>query len=304
MNLTKKNTGVNPLKIAIFGQAYKTESIGYIVQLIQILKKKNCKIAVVDEMASLLDSETYAFIETFSGKKPLDTKYDFFISVGGDGTILRAAGIIKDSNTPIIGINTGRLGFLATVQKELLAEAVEALLNHNYRIVKRSLLEVHTDKEIPELSVNFALNEVSVSRKNTMSMIMIETYLDGEFLNTYWADGLIIATPTGSTGYSMSCNGPIVTPQVQALTITPIAPHNLSIRPLVIRDDTQITLKIKSREEMFLLSMDNRVVSLSDDTEIFIQKTGFQLQMIELHNQSFLKTLREKLLWGKDNRNY
>ena len=303
MSTKGKNTGKKQWNIAIFGQAYKTESIGYIKQLIHFLEKKNCKIALVDEMASLLDSEPYAFVETFSGTQTLDSKFDFFISVGGDGTILRAAGIIKDTNTPIIGINTGRLGFLATVQKEFLEEAVTALLARNYRIVKRSLLEVHTDKKIPELDVNFALNEVSVSRKNTMSMIMIDTYLDGEFLNTYWADGLIIATPTGSTGYSMSCNGPIVTPQVQALTLTPIAPHNLSIRPLVIRDDTQISLKIKSREDMFLLSMDNRVISLSDDTKISIQKTGFQLQMIELHNQSFLKTLREKLLWGKDIRN-
>ena len=298
-----KDNILKPVKVAVYGQAYKTESIHYISELIRLLKRNNCSVFLVDTLFHLIDKSLIKTLKSYKPDKVLDKSFDFLISVGGDGTMLRAATLIKDSNIPIIGINTGRLGFLATVQKDNLEQAITQLLAGNYSIIKRSLLEVTTDKAHTKIQVNFALNEVSVSRKNTMSMIMIDTHLNNQFLNTYWADGLIIATPTGSTGYSLSCNGPIITPQVEALTITPIAPHNLSIRPLVIRDDTEITLTINSREEEFLLSMDSRVISLSADTKVTIRKTRFQLQMIEFENQGFLKTLREKLLWGKDTRN-
>jgi len=301
--LKPKDNILKPVKVAVYGQAYKTESIHYISELIRLLKRNNCSVFLVDTLFHLIDKSLIKTLKSYKPDKVLDKSFDFLISVGGDGTMLRAATLIKDSNIPIIGINTGRLGFLATVQKDNLEQAITQLLAGNYSIIKRSLLEVTTDKAHTKIQVNFALNEVSVSRKNTMSMIMIDTHLNNQFLNTYWADGLIIATPTGSTGYSLSCNGPIITPQVEALTITPIAPHNLSIRPLVIRDDTEITLTINSREEEFLLSMDSRVISLSADTKVTIRKTRFQLQMIEFENQGFLKTLREKLLWGKDTRN-
>lgn len=289
------------MKIAVFGQAYKTESLNYIVSLLDFLKTKACAIFLVQDVSDLIKNRTTVSYQTFKPKKVLTQRFDYLISVGGDGTILRAATLIKNFNIPIIGINTGRLGFLATINKEEMFVAIDELLKGNYRISKRSLLEVNTKSKA--LNKGFALNEISVSGKNTMSMININTYLNKKYLNTYWADGLIIATPTGSTGYSLSCNGPIITPEVQALSITPIAPHNLSIRPLIIKDNTQIALKIDSRQKEFLLSMDARVVTLTTDTEVFIKKADFKLQMIELNNQSFFKTLREKLLWGKDTRN-
>lgn len=291
------------MKIAVFGQAYKTESLNYIADLLEFLDKKKVTVHLVANLNELLKEKTTTNYKTFSTKKALDTNFDYLISVGGDGTMLRAAALIKNSNTPIIGINTGRLGFLATVNKENMFVAIEALLKGNYHISKRSILEVSTNEESDTIEKYYALNEISVSGKNTMSMINIHTYLNAQFLNTYWADGLIIATPTGSTGYSLSCNGPIIAPEVQALSITPISPHNLSTRPLVIKDNTQITLKIESREKEFLLSMDSRLITLKTETEVLIKKANFQLQMVELNNQSFFKTLREKLLWGNDTRN-
>ena len=292
------------MKIAIFGQAYKKESLNYIISLLDFLKTKECEVSIISDVYDSIKNVIKDQYATFETKQPINKgAFDYFISVGGDGTILRAATLIQDKNIPIIGINTGRLGFLATINKENMITAIEELLKGNYHISKRSLLEVEVNNPSQDFKINFALNEISVSRKNSMSMISISTYLDDVFLNTYWADGLILATPTGSTGYSLSCNGPIITPQVQALSITPIAPHNLSIRPLIIRDDTCIKLKVESRENEFLLSMDSRVYTLPTSSEIQIKKTNFTLQMIVLDNVDFLKTLRDKLLWGKDTRN-
>jgi len=291
------------MKIAVFGQAFKTESLQYIVNLIEILAKKSCEVIIFDKVYPLIKEHVSISYQTYDSIQSLGSDIDYMISVGGDGTMLQAAGIVRDSKIPIIGINTGRLGFLATVPKEEINNAIDQLLEGSFRINKRSLLEV-TSKNKDQLSKKlYALNEISVSRKNTTTMITIDTFLDDEFLNTYWADGLIISTPTGSTGYSLSCNGPIVTPTVAALVITPIAPHNLSIRPLVISDTPLLRLKVSSREEYFLLSMDARIESVHTNTELYIKKADFQVHMIELTNQSFLKTLREKLLWGKDTRN-
>ena len=291
------------MKIAVFGQAYKTESLQYIVDLLELLTKRSCKVVIFDQVYELIKTSVKSDFPTFNSIESLESDIDYIMSVGGDGTMLAAAGIIGASNIPVIGINTGRLGFLATVQKDDIELAVEQIFKGNYKLIKRSLLEVSSNNKSTNSEHFYALNEISVSRKNTTTMITIETFLDDEFLNTYWADGLIVATPTGSTGYSLSCNGPIVTPQVEALVITPIAPHNLSIRPLIIKDNTKIKLHISSREDHFLLSMDSKVISINTNTELYIKKADFQLNMIELNDQSFLKTLREKLLWGKDTRN-
>jgi len=293
----------NPLKIAVFGQAYKTESLQYIVDLLGLLSKKSCDVIVYKKVYTLIKEDLSSDFSTFESTASLSSDISFLISVGGDGTMLQAAGIVRDSKIPIIGINTGRLGFLATVQKEDIASAIEQLFKKSYHINTRSLLEVSSTNKNAESDNLYALNEIRVSRKNTTTMISIDTYLDNEFLNTYWADGLIVSTPTGSTGYSLSCNGPIVTPQVEALVITPIAPHNLSIRPLIIRDNTEIKLRISSREDYFLLAMDSHVESIHTNTELNIKKANFYIYMIELNDQSFLKTLREKLLWGNDTRN-
>ena len=225
-------------------------------------------------------------------------------TIGGDGTILRAVTFVRNSNIPIVGINTGRLGFLATIQKDEISIAIELLLKQQFVVKERSLLSVTTSPKIESLaSLNFALNEVSVSRKNTASMITIETYLDHEYLTSYWADGLIIATPTGSTGYSLSCGGPIITPHAKNFVITPIAPHNLNARPLVIPDETNVTFKVSGREDKFFLSLDSRITTINSTTEVHVEKSNFNLKMVQINEQTFIKTLREKLLWGQDTRN-
>ena len=242
--------------------------------------------------------------KTFASHSELDSSFDMLISIGGDGTILRAAALVRNSGVPILGINAGRLGFLATVQKENIAEFMQFIIDKKYTISKRTLLSLSctpTNEAIEE--INFALNEVSVSRKDTTSMITVETYLNNEFLNSYWADGLIIATPTGSTGYSMSCGGPILTPDVKSFVVTPIAPHNLNARPLVIPDDTEIRLKVSGRENNYLVSLDSRITSVQNETILIIKKTPFQINMVEIPEETFLKTLRSKLFWGEDRRN-
>lgn len=293
------------MKVAIYGQYYKPEDKEYIEELFLILTKNSIDFVIeqnyFDGLKKEIDGHNSA---TFSSYKELDASFNFMFTIGGDGTILRAVTFIRNSNIPIIGINTGRLGFLATVQKDEINNAIEQLLQKNYKIKERTLLSVTTTPAIKSLkSLNFALNEVSVSRKNTASMITIETSIDHEYLNSYWSDGLIICTPTGSTGYSLSCGGPIITPSAKSFAITPIAPHNLNARPMVIPDETIITLKISGREDEFFLSLDSRIVTVDSSTEVCIKKADFNLKMIQINNQTFIKTLREKLLWGQDTRN-
>ncbi len=230
-------------------------------------------------------------------------KPELVIALGGDGTILRATTFVRDSGIPILGINAGRLGFLAKVQKENIESFLKIVLEKKYSISERTLLTIEGYPNESKIDINFAMNEVSVSRKDTTSMITIETFLNGEYLNSYWADGLIISTPTGSTGYSLSCGGPILTPEVKGLVITPIAPHNLNARPLVIPDDTEITLKVSGREEQYLVSLDSRITSVNNNSELKIKKTPFKINMVEIPEETFLKTLRNKLLWGEDKRN-
>jgi len=242
--------------------------------------------------------------KTFTSHTELDKSFDMLISIGGDGTILKASTMVRNSGIPILGINAGRLGFLATVQKENIAEFMQLIIDKKYTISKRTLLSLSCSPENVAIEdINFAMNEITVSRKDTTSMITVETYLNNEYLNSYWADGLIIATPTGSTGYSMSCGGPILTPDVNSLVVTPIAPHNLNARPLVIPDETEIRLKVSGREEHYLVSMDSRVISVKNETILVIKKAPFQINMVEIPKETFLKTLRSKLYWGEDRRN-
>jgi NAD+ kinase len=233
----------------------------------------------------------------------LDDSFDLMISVGGDGTILRAITHVKDLDIPIVGINTGRLGFLATIKRDDIIGALDQIFEGKYRISKRSVLSVTTNQKELNFELDFALNEVTVSRKNTTSMISIETWLDDEYLNSYWADGLIISTPTGSTGYSMSCGGPVIMPESDSLVITPIAPHNLNARPLVISAKHKIRLNVSGREHEYLVSLDSRINSLDNSIGITIKKAAFDIKMIELEAGTFIQTLRKKLLWGADPRN-
>jgi len=234
----------------------------------------------------------------------LSAEIDFLFSIGGDGTMLHAITKAKDSNIPVLGINTGRLGFLTSLQKESMEFGLNQLINSNFSIIKRSLLEVYAPQIKQNLfDFNFALNEVCVSRKNTASLISISTHLNDSHLTTYWADGLIIATPTGSTGYSLSSGGPIMTPETSGFVLTPIAAHNINIRPLIINDSTTIKLQVTGRANEHLISLDSRILTVASRTEIFIKKAPFTISTVELKGNTFIKTLREKLFWGLDTRN-
>ena len=294
------------MKVAIYGQYYQNSTEPIIRDIFVFFNENQVEMVIEEAFLKLLYEKQIVKKEykTFQSHKELDRCFDIMISIGGDGTILRAATLVRDSGIPILGINAGRLGFLAMVQKEEIAEFLQLIIEKKYTISERNLISLTGTPEIPEISdINFAMNEISVSRKDTTSMITIETYLNDEFLNSYWADGLIISTPTGSTGYSLSCGGPILTPNVSSLVITPIAPHNLNARPLVIPDDTIIRLKITGREEHYLVSLDSRIASVKNESVLTIQKTPFKIKMVEIHEETFLKTLRNKLLWGEDKRN-
>lgn len=293
------------MKIAIYGQYYKTEDKTYVEELINTLSKNSIDFYIEKNYYSALKKQLkISNVKTFASYKDLNKSFDFMFTVGGDGTILRAVTFVRDSNIPIVGINTGRLGFLATIQKDEIANAIDLILKKQYIVKERGLLSVSTSPKIKSLSsINFALNEVSVNRKNTASMITIETYLNDDYLTSYWADGLIIATPTGSTGYSLSCGGPIITPEAKSLVITPISPHNLNARPLIIPDETNVKFKVSGREDKFFLSLDSRITTINQDTEVIVEKSDFNLKMVQIKQQTFIKTLREKLLWGQDTRN-
>jgi len=293
------------MKIAIFGQTYRNADTTIDI-LLSYLHKKEIDVFIESEFFSLINSENnirnnYSNFKTFD---ELNTSFDVLISIGGDGTILRAITYVKNLGIPIVGINTGRLGFLATIQNNDIETAIDSILNKNYKISKRSLLSIKTLPENKDItSLNFALNEIAISRRNTTSMITVKTRLNGEYLTSYWSDGLIVSTPTGSTGYSLSCGGPVITPNTNNFILTPIAPHNLSARPLVISDSTEIELKVSGREDHYLVSLDSRIATLHNDTIITIKKADFKIKMIEFSNESFLDTLRKKLLWGEDRRN-
>lgn len=294
------------MKVAIYGKYYQNSTEPIIRDIFLFFISNNVEMVIEANFLTVLYEKEIIQNDynTFTSHQELDSSFDMLISIGGDGTILRAAALVRDSGVPILGINAGRLGFLATVQKENISEFMQFIIDKKYTLSKRTLLSLTTtpgNEEIQE--IDFALNEISVSRKDTTSMITIETYLNNEFLNSYWADGLIIATPTGSTGYSMSCGGPILTPDVSSFVVTPIAPHNLNARPLVIPDETEIRLKVSGREEHYLVSLDSRITSVKNDTILTIKKTPFQINMVEIPNETFLKTLRTKLFWGEDRRN-
>ncbi len=293
------------MKVAIYGQGLQENSVDFVQELLDELKHQNAEVAIEKLFFNQLQQESeIEKYPVFTENAGLDSSFDMLVSFGGDGTILRAITYIWDLGIPIVGVNTGRLGFLSTFRKEDVRKVVQEFVSGAYVIKERSLVEVHSDYNIPEFGdMRFALNEVTVSRKDTTSMITVETYLNDEYLTSYWADGLIIATPTGSTGYSLSCGGPVIMPRVQALVITPIAPHNLNARPLVISDDTIIRMRVSGREDHHLVSLDSRIATLKNGREILVKKAPFTIKMIEYTSESFLKTIRNKLLWGEDRRN-
>ena len=293
-------------KVAIYGQSYTISTEKEINVLLNVLEENNIECYLEKEFYDLLIAENVLNKEqkTFFSYKDLNNSFDLMFTLGGDGTILRAVTFIRNLNIPVLGINTGRLGFLANINKNQIRESVQQILKEEFTLQERALLSVETQPISNSISeVNFALNEVTIARKNTTSMIGVKTSLDGEHLTNYWSDGLIIATPTGSTGYSLSCNGPVISPDSKSLVITPIAPHNLNARPMVISDKTEIKLTVESREKEFLISLDSRITSVPENTTVIINKAAFSIKSVVLKNHSFLQTLRSKLLWGEDTTN-
>ena len=294
------------MKIGIYGQFYHENSEVYIQLLLQALQKKDIEVFIEENFLNIINQnqdiqKNFSNCATF---KKLDPSFDLFFSIGGDGTILKAVTFVRDMGIPIVGINTGRLGFLATIQKEEIAASLNQILNGEYSISERSLLTVQTFPTYNEIQpLNFALNEIALNRKNTTSMIKVETYVNDNYLTSYWSDGLIVATPTGSTGYSLSCGGPVIDPSAKSLVLTPIAPHNLNARPLVMPDSVVISLKVSGRENSFLISLDSRIATVENETLIIIKKAPFYIKLLQLHENSFIQTLRKKLLWGEDKRN-
>lgn len=239
---------------------------------------------------------------TFNCADDLDDKIDCIISLGGDGTLLDTVTFVRDKGIPVLGINYGRLGFLASIGKDELHTAVDALVKSTYMIDKRTLL--HLDANMPLFDkVPYALNEITLHKKDTSPMIKIHTYLNGEFLNTYWADGLIVATPTGSTGYSLSCNGPVVFPDSASFVITPVSPHNLNIRPIIVPDNNIISFEIEGRTDGFICTLDSRREIVDKDVQLAVKKEAFTINLVRLNENNFLQTLRSKLSWGLDKRN-
>ncbi|HBF87801.1 MAG TPA: NAD kinase [Bacteroidales bacterium] len=292
--------------VAIYGKKIDKSFKKEIIKLFEILENYKIKVIVFQELYSNLEREINfkpPILSTYNSKEEIYKKIDFLFSIGGDGTFLDAVTQVKDSGVPIIGINAGRLGFLATISEiNEFEEVIKSITEKSYEIEKRTLLEIKTSANVFN-NFNFALNEVTIHKHDTSSMITIHSYINDEYLNSYWADGLIISTPTGSTAYSLSVGGPIVVPNSENFIITPLAPHSMTVRPIVINDKNKIKLKVESRNNSFLVSLDHRAEILDNSVEIEIKKADFKINTIKLANQSFYKTIRNKLMWGIDKRN-
>ncbi len=294
------------MKIAVYGHKINSETIVYFNRIIAAASQfkatlyfEESTLAKCQELEGFQDHD----FPTFNHYHNLPSDTQLFFAFGGDGTMLRAQTFIQDYSIPLVGINMGRLGFLAYFTTEDFTEnCIHRLLKGDFEVEERSLLSVdYIYEKTPEN--NFVLNELAVTRKETTSMIVIDVFINNEKLNSYWADGLIIATPTGSTGYSLSCGGPIIKPQTNNIVITPIAPHNLFIRPFIISDEDVIRLKVDSRAEDYLLTLDSRIYSLSKEVELEIRKAPFITKIVKFNQHSYLQALKEKLYWGIDQRN-
>ncbi|MAZ54527.1 MAG: NAD kinase [Flavobacteriales bacterium] len=291
------------MRIALFGTQFNYTKLKYIQHLVNKLEKENIELIIESQFHdNLVDINFKNKFKIFKTSKELKDNADILLSIGGDGTLLAAITFVKNSDIPILGINTGTLGFISSVSTDQIEYAINHLLKGEYKIKKRTLLQLESLNNLFG-ETNFALNEVTVLKKDTSSMIRIHAYLDDEFINTYWADGLIISSPTGSTGYSLSCGGPIVLPGTNNFIITPIAPHNLNVRPIIVSDESKITLKVSKRDEIALVALDSRSRAIGPELELTIRKANYKVKLIQFEKQSFISTIREKLMWGKDKRN-
>lgn len=289
--------------IAIFGKTFNKNNAVHAQELFDYLRKKKMKFAVEYNFCQLLHAgiKLAPETDTFKNFSEIKNSTDVVFSMGGDGTILDAVVMIKESEIPILGINFGRLGFLASLGKEQIHAAVDAIEKSSYMIDKRTLIELQTNKPLFEDSI--ALNDMTIQRRDQSSMITVNAYLNGELLNTYWADGLIVATPTGSTGYSLSCGGPIIYPTSNNFVVTPVAPHNLNVRPMLVNDDAILSFEVTGRGDSFLCTLDARHKAIDSSFQLAVKKAPFHAHIIRLTDQSFLTALKSKLNWGSDHRN-
>lgn len=292
------------MKVGIYGKKFDKLNEDAVVELISKLQRCAIEIAVYEPFHELIKHKLKlgSDITTFSQSRHIVNKIDFLFSLGGDGTLLETLALIKGSGIPILGINTGRLGFLSSVSEREIGFAIDSLCTDNYSLDSRTLVKLSTQNNLFG-DMNFALNEFTILKKDTSSMITIHSYLNGLFLNSYWADGLIVSTPTGSTAYSLSCGGPIVVPDCENFIVTPIAPHNLNVRPIIISDKDILTLKVEGRHKNFLVSLDSRSENIHSEIDMTLQRAPFKINLVRLQNQHFHDTLRKKLMWGIDRRN-
>lgn len=292
------------MRIAIYSRGIENNKIEDIELLLSLLLKHGIEPVFYqdffNQFYSAVDLE--GSYSTFNSSGDMINNIDCLISLGGDGTLLDTVSLVKDTGIPVLGINYGRLGFLANIGREEINAAVEALAERKYVLDKRTLL--HLDANIPLFGdVPYAMNEFTLHKSDTSPMIKIHTYLNGEFLNTYWADGLIVSTPTGSTGYSLSCNGPVVFPDSASLVITPVSPHNLNVRPIVVPDNNVVSFEVEGRTDNFICSMDSRRELVPKEVQLAVKKEDFGINLIRINENNFLQTLRNKLSWGLDKRN-
>jgi NAD+ kinase len=290
------------MKFAIHGRPINDNALIHIKRLLDSLNKKEAKVQIFTPFNNFLEKKGFNLgYKTYSKREELEDP-DFVLSLGGDGTLLEAVTYIGEKEIPILGINMGRLGFLATTAQEEIEKAIDALYNKNYKFDERTLIKVVSEEDLFN-GVNFGLNEFTILKRDTSSMILVHTYIDGEYLNSYWADGLIISTPTGSTGYSLSCGGPLVLPQSGNFIIAPVSPHNLNVRPMIVSDNSIISFQVEGRSKHFLVSLDSRSKSVLSGMKLAVKKEDFKVKLVELKGYNYLQTLRNKLNWGLDMRN-
>jgi NAD+ kinase len=291
------------MKIAILGKPFSEQIAPFIQNLFDELLRRNADLLLVEHFQLYLQNTLRlpSDLPTFKRGDSLEG-VDVVLSIGGDGTLLDTVTYVGAQQIPILGINTGRLGFLATISHDSINIALDALYKGNYTLDDRTLIRVDSDQEIFD-GLNFGLNEFSVLKRDSSSMIAVHTYIDGEYLNSYWADGLVVATPTGSTGYSLSAGGPLVLPQTNNFIISPVCPHNLNVRPMIVSDRSVISFEVEGRSSSYLASLDSRSVPVDMNVQLAVRRENFVARLVKLHHVNFLSTLRSKLNWGMDNRN-
>jgi NAD+ kinase len=292
------------MKIAIYGRQFNDTALPYIQQVFDNLTQHQAEIyvhhALEEHLSGRIVTTPYQILDQNANLKGF---IDVFLTIGGDGTLLDMVTLIRDTGIPVIGINFGRLGFLASVNKNDIAAAIYAVVNKQFTLDSRELLSIESGGKIFG-NDNFALNDITIHKRDDSAMITTHAYLNGEILNSYWGDGIIISTSTGSTAYSLSCGGPIIFPQSNSIAITPISPHNLNVRPVILPDSSILTFEVECRSANYLVSCDSRTAVIEQTMKFKVYKAGFRLNLIRLNNESYLTTLRNKLLWGLDVRNY